>query len=230
MAQTYQSVPTFFSSEIQAALQAVENVLTTQFHATVTYETVNLDNTKPVNGRRQYKTEFKEIKNDKGLYLFYETTKEVTEIFYVGKTGQNDSNDESCDVFYKAKPDDNDNKDTSKNSGGSGRIAHHIVGKDDTIFADASGCTRKTDGYDDFVNKYSVLCIVIDPNQVGSKFEQLLLFWEAYLILALKPKMNKALEFKFDMKVIRSSTNINAWERLTSAIIDLLPEFVQIAL
>ena len=222
--QPHPPVPQFFSSKIKAALQTVGKVLKTKFHAKVTYETVNLDNTKPVNGRRHYKTEFKKIKNKKGLYLFYETTTEkVTKIFYVGKTGQNDSNDESCDVFYKAKSDDNDDKDTSKNSGGSGRITHHIVGKDDTIFADASGFKRKTDEYNDFVNKYSVLCMIIDSEQIGDRFEKLLLLCEAYLILALTPKMNKALEF--DMRVIRSSTK-KIQKRLTSVITELLPEFV----
>ena len=65
--------------------------------------------------------------------------------------------------------------------------------------------------------------MIIDSEQIGDRFEKLLLLCEAYLILALTPKMNKALEF--DMRVIRSSTK-KIQKRLTSVITELLPEFV----
>lgn len=205
-----------FSPSIKNALKAVEDVIANKFGFRPSYEIVNLANTRvDINScKRDYRQKFSSIEDKKGLYVIFETNNS-SDILYVGKTGKTGKN-KTCAVFYKS-------------NGGSGRIPHHIVGKKDTIFAKASHHEKDTKEYADFVDKYSVLCMIIDSEQIGDRFEKLLLLWEAYLILALKPEMNEALEFNFDMQVIRSSNssnNVNVWERLTSAITEVLPEFV----
>ena len=131
----------------------------------------------------------------------------IDTVFYVGKTGTDDGHGD-CDVFYKS-------------DGGSGRIPHHIVGGENVLFkkaykqfiAASEGTerqgtkqeNRKSRGepetagavtYNDFVNRYSVLCIAIDKDKLGPKYETLLLWWEAYLILELAPVMNESVEVK----------------------------------
>ena len=129
----------------------------------------------------------------------------INTVFYVGKTGTDDGHGD-CDVFYKS-------------DGGSGRIPHHIVGGENVLFKKAynrfiaasqgterqgtkqgNRKSREEPGtaitYNDFVNRYSVLCIAIDKEKLGQKFETLLLWWEAYLILELAPVMNESVEVK----------------------------------
>lgn len=215
-----------FSSEIRNPLKAVEDIIFTNFHFRPSYVKVNLAKTREGPKSRDYTLELSPIQDKQGLYVIFETPKDnspVSSILYVGKTGKMGSMGSSDAVFYKTD---------GSLGGGSGRIPHHIVGDvgdEDTIFARDSKYKRDSKEYHDFVDRYSVLCMIIDSEQIGDRFEKLLLLWEAYLILALKPEMNEALEFNFDMQVIRSSNssnNVNVWERLTSAITEVLPEFV----
>ena len=207
-----------FSLPIKNALKAVEDVIFTNFHFRPSYEIVNLAETRvDINScERDYTQEFSSILNKQGLYVIFEIVNDdstVSDIFYVGKAGKRGGD---YAVFYTTK-------------GGSGRLPLHIQGSDDTIFAKASHHEKDTKEYANFVDKYSVLCMIIDSEQIGDRFEKLLLLWEAYLILVLMPKMNETLEFNFDMEVIRSSNssnNVNVWERLTSAITEVLPKFV----
>ena len=214
-----------FSSEIRNPLKAVEDIIFTNFHFRPSYVKVNLAKTREGPKSRDYTLELSPIQDKQGLYVIFETPKDnspVSSILYVGKTGKTGkmgSMGSSDAVFYKT------DKTDGGSGGGSGRIPHHIVGDvrdEDTIFARDSKYKRDSKEYHDFVDRYSVLCMIIDSEQIGDHFEELLIWWEAYLVFALMPKMNETLEINFDIKVISSSTTIQ--EQLTKMITDALSD------
>ena len=183
---TYKSIPTFFSKRVQDAIKSIESILI-KSSIKYTYETVDLSATTPNTAKtRKYEQEFRNIMDKQGLYMIYPTcfgksnadgNNVMQEVLYVGKTGKTGKS-KNCDVFYKS-------------NGGSGRIPHHIVGGKNVLFKKAHKLIDPNIRYNDFVNRYSVLCVVIDPSLLGSKFETCLLWWEAYLILSLIPLMNE---------------------------------------
>lgn len=211
-----------FSSEIRNPLKAVEDIIFTNFHFRPSYVKVNLAKTREGPKSRDYTLELSPIQDKQGLYVIFETPKDnspVSSILYVGKTGKTGKMGSSDAVFYKT------DKTDGGSGGGSGRIPHHIVGDvrdEDTIFARDSKYKRDSKEYHDFVDRYSVLCMIIDSEQIGDHFEELLIWWEAYLVFALMPKMNETLEINFDIKVISSSTTIQ--EQLTKMITDALSD------
>ena len=211
-----------FSSEIRNPLKAVEDIIFTNFHFRPSYVKVNLAKTREGPKSRDYTLELSPIQDKQGLYVIFETPKDnspVSSILYVGKTGKTGkmrSMGSSDAVFYKTD---------GSSGGGSGRIPHHIVGSvgdEDTIFARDSKYKMDSKEYHDFVDRYSVLCMIIDSEQIGDHFEELLIWWEAYLVFALTPKMNETLEINFDIKVISSSTTVQ--EQLTKMITDALSD------
>ena len=201
-----------FSSEIRNPLKAVEDIIFTNFHFRPSYVKVNLAKTREGPKSRDYTLELSPIQDKQGLYVIFETPKDnspVSSILYVGKTGKTGkmrSMGSSDAVFYKTD---------GSSGGGSGRIPHHIVGDvgdEDTIFARDSKYKMDSKEYHDFVDRYSVLCMIIDSEQIGDHFEELLIWWEAYLVL----------EINFDIKVISSSTTVQ--EQLTKMITDSLSD------
>ena len=138
----------------------------------------------------------------------------IDTVFYVGKTGTDDGHGD-CDVFYKS--DGGSGRIPHHIVGGENVLfkkaykqfiaASEGIGQQGTKQKTAQETheqvNRKSRGepgtavtYNDFVNRYSVLCISIDKDKLGPKFETLLLWWEAYLILELDPVMNESVEVK----------------------------------